>query len=138
MKTNQTTVASAAPLVDVSADTPAMDALRQYANTIDDKAQSNAVTPAKPEAATLPDVDSMISKLVARLEKQPDDVKGWKMLAWSYLNTDKVADATRAYETALKLDPNDPEIKKGLEAAKSGQPPTIDTNVPPAHSTDQK
>jgi len=66
----------------------------------------------------LPEVDTMIAKLVARLESQPDDVKGWKMLAWSYLNTDRPQDAARAYETALKLDPGDTETTKGLEAAK--------------------
>jgi cytochrome c-type biogenesis protein CcmH/NrfG len=103
------------------ADQTALKALRAYADKIAPDSQSTAAMSATPESATLPDVDVMIAKLVARLEKQPDDVKGWKMLGWSYLNTEKPEDAVRAYETALKLEPSDDEIRKGLEAAKAAQ-----------------
>ena len=71
------------------------------------------------ESAALPDVDTMITKLVVRLEKQPNDVKGWKMLGWSYLNTARPEEAARAYETALKLEPGDNEIRKGTGGSKS-------------------
>ena len=74
----------------------------------------------------MPDVNTMIAKLVARLEKQPNDVKGWKMLGWSYLNTDRPEEAATAYETALKLEPSDLEIKKALDQAKSA------TRTPPS------
>jgi cytochrome c-type biogenesis protein CcmH len=63
----------------------------------------------------------MIGKLSARLERQPDDVNGWKMLGWSYLNMDRPADAVKAYEKALKLEPGDAEIKKALEQATTAQ-----------------
>jgi Flp pilus assembly protein TadD len=98
-----------------------LDSLRAYANTIDEKAHSTTAKSAAAGAAELPDVVSMIDKLFARLEKQPDDVKGWKMLGWSYLNTNRPEEATRAYETALRLEPSDTEIVKGLEAAKSAR-----------------
>ena len=107
----------------------ALDSLRAYADTIGANPQSTAAAPPDPEAVTLPAVDTMIAKLAARLEKQPDDVKGWKILAWSYLNTDRHEEAARAYETALKLDPSDIEIKKGLEAAKA--PQTVTARVSP-------
>ncbi len=107
----------------------ALDSLRAYADTIDAKPQSTAAASPDPDAVTLPAVDTMIAKLAARLEKQPGDVKGWKILAWSYLNTDQHEAAARAYETALKLDPSDIEIKKGLEAAKS--PQTVTARVSP-------
>ncbi len=99
----------------------ALESLRAYADEIDAKRQSTAATPPAPESVELPDVNTMIAKLVARLEKQPNDVKGWKMLGWSYLNTDRPEEAATAYETALKLEPSDLEIKKALDQAKSAQ-----------------
>ena len=110
-----------------SSDAQGWQDLRAYADAIDTKGQPEAAMPPAASSAELPDVDSMIAKLLARLEKQPDDVKGWKMLAWSYLNMDRAEEATKAYETALKLEPGDVEIKKGLEAAKSAKTATAPT-----------
>ena len=95
-----------------------VEALRAYAGALSGNPQSGATVSSDPEPATLPAVDQMIAKLVARLEKQPGDVKGWKTLAWSYLNMDRPEEAARAYATALKLAPGDSEIQKGLEQAK--------------------
>ena len=110
--------------------TQALESLRAYADEIDAKRQSTAATPPAPESVELPDVNTMIAKLVARLEKQPNDVKGWKMLGWSYLNTDRPEEAARAYETALKLEPSDLEIKKALDQTKSAQ--NAATRTPPS------
>ena len=112
------------------ADQAALEALRAYADKIDGKRQSTAVMSTAPESAALPDVNAMIAKLVIRLEKQPDDVRGWKMLGWSYLNTERPEEAEKAYETALKIDRDDIEIKKGLAAAKAAQ--TAKTGTPPS------
>jgi cytochrome c-type biogenesis protein CcmH len=38
-------------------------------------------------AKPLPDVNTMIERLAARLETTPEDVKGWRMLGWAYFNT---------------------------------------------------
>jgi tetratricopeptide (TPR) repeat protein len=106
-----------------------LESLRAYADDdIDSKRQPIAATSSSQGSVELPDVDVMLAKLVARLEKHPDDVKGWKMLGWSYLNTNRPEEAARAYETALKLEPNDNEIKKGLWAAKSA--PAVTTRTP--------
>lgn len=105
---------------DAAADQALTD-LRAYANNIDAESGPSATSPAGANATQLPDVDTMIGKLVARLQKQPDDVKGWKMLGWSYLNTGMPKEAAKAYETALKLDPDDIEIKKALETANSAE-----------------
>lgn len=105
--------------------TPEMESLKAYADEIDAKNASTAAKPPPSSADALPDVDTMIAQLLARLEKQPNDVNGWRMLAWSYLNTNRAQEATQAYETALKLEPGDAEIKKGLEAAKAAQTATI-------------
>ena len=86
-------------------------ALRSYASEID--AKPHATAPAEP----LPGVEQMIANLKARLEENPADVKGWKMLGWSYLNTGQPAEAARAYEAAQKLSPTDAEITAALSAA---------------------
>ena len=117
---------------DESSPTQALESLRAYADKIDANRQSTAATPPAPGSVELPDVNTMIAKLIARLEKQPNDVKGWKMLGWSYLNTDRPEEAATAYETALKLEPNDLEIKKALDQAKSAQ--TAAPRAPPSDS----
>jgi len=107
----------------------ALGALQAYADRIDDKPVADSRVPS---SIALPDVDTMIAKLIARLEKQPNDVNGWKMLGWSYLNMDRPEEAAKAYETALKLEPGDAEIEKGLDAAKSAQ---VAAQTSPSHST---
>ncbi len=102
-----------------SSDAKALQDLQAYAETIDAKQPSE-----------LPDVDTMIAKLLTRLEKEPGNVQGWKMLGWSYLNMDRAEEAVKAYEAALKLEPSDIEIKKGLEAAKSAK--TVKTQTAPS------
>ncbi len=102
----------------------ALDSLRAYADRISAKRQviANISTaqskPPGQDAANLPDVDTMISQLATRLAREPEDADGWKMLGWSYLNTGKSQEAVKAYETALKLKPDDADIKQGLDAAK--------------------
>jgi cytochrome c-type biogenesis protein CcmH len=88
-------------------------ALRSYATSID--TPPHATAPAEP----LPGVEDMIAKLKARLDQSPADVKGWKMLGWSYLNIGQPTEAAGAYETAQKLAPADAEITAALAAAKS-------------------
>lgn len=107
------------------------EALKAYADGIDSNPQPAATASSAAASAALPDVDTMIAKLIARLEKQPEDANGWKMLGWSYLNTERPEEAVRAYETALKLQPGDTEIKMGLEKAKSAQ--TATAEVPASH-----
>lgn len=107
------------------------EALKAYADGIDSNPQPAATASSAAASAALPDVNTMIEKLVARLQKQPEDVNGWKMLGWSYLNTERPEDAVRAYETALKLQPGDTEIKMGLEKAKSAQ--TATAEIPASH-----
>lgn len=67
----------------------------------------------------LPDVNTMIERLVARLETAPKDVQGWRMLGWSYFNTGHYEQAANAYAKAVQLDPNSAELKRAYEEAKS-------------------
>ncbi len=49
-----------------------------------------------------PDIDEMVGALAARLERNPEDVEGWKMLARSYLQLERYDDAIAAFEQALE------------------------------------
>lgn len=69
-------------------------------------------------AAALPDVDTMIARLAARLEQAPDDVEGWRTLGWSYLNTSRARDAVTAYERAASLAPARTDIAEALQQAR--------------------
>jgi cytochrome c-type biogenesis protein CcmH len=72
-----------------------------------------------PAGKQLPDVDTMIERLVVRLKSTPEDVKGWRMLGWSYFHTGRYEQATAAYARAVELDPNSAEIKVANAEAKA-------------------
>lgn len=75
-------------------------------------------TASKPETGKmLPDVSTMIDRLAARLEQAPDDVRGWRMLGWSYFNTERYQEAANAYAKAIALDPSSVELKTAYEEA---------------------
>ena len=67
----------------------------------------------------LPDVSTMIERLAARLEAAPDDIKGWRMLGWSYFNTGLYGEAAAAYAKAVALDPSSAELKRSYEEAQA-------------------
>jgi tetratricopeptide (TPR) repeat protein len=67
----------------------------------------------------LPDVNTMIERLAARLKTKPDDVKGWQMLGWSYFHTGHYEQAAAAYAKAVELDPSSAELKRSFEEAKA-------------------
>ena len=55
------------------------------------------------------DVASMIAMLEARMKETPNNAEGWRMLGWSYLQTNRNADAAKAYGRAAALDPKNAE-----------------------------
>lgn len=55
-------------------------------------------------------VDTMIANLAARLEDDPEDAEGWRMLGWSYFQTENYLGAVEAYSRAVALDATDPII----------------------------
>ena len=67
----------------------------------------------------LPDVNAMIERLAARLETTPEDIKGWRMLGWSYFHTGRYEQAATAYARAVQLDPNSAELKLSYEEAQA-------------------
>ncbi|WP_439542514.1 tetratricopeptide repeat protein [Hyphomicrobium sp.] len=91
--------------------------LASYARSIDGEEPEPASETA--DGKLLPDVNTMIERLASRLASAPDDIQGWRMLGWSYVNTGRYDDATRAYAKAVALDPNSPEIARLYEEAKA-------------------
>jgi cytochrome c-type biogenesis protein CcmH len=67
----------------------------------------------------LPDVNTMIERLTARLKATPADIEGWRMLGWSYYHTARYEQAASAYARALELDPDSAELKLSYEEAKA-------------------
>lgn len=87
--------------------------LRDYARSVG--AGEPAATPEK----MLPDVNTMIDRLATRLEAAPGDVKGWRMLGWSYFHTARYKEAAAAYARAVELDPSSDGLKASYEEAKA-------------------
>lgn len=62
------------------------------------KAVTGAAQPSVPGTA-----DELVVNLAARLKKNPKDAKGWRMLGWSYFNTQRYDKASEAYAKAIAL-----------------------------------
>jgi cytochrome c-type biogenesis protein CcmH len=55
------------------------------------------------------EVDAMITQLAERMAQQPEDEKGWRILARSYYALGRYAESAQAYERLVKLVPRDAE-----------------------------
>lgn len=98
--------------------------LRAYAQSVPEALPSVVYGPmSKPKNAAandgLADVDTMIERLAARLEKEPNDSDGWRMLGWSYFQTKRFAEAEKAYAHAVALKPESTELTSAYEEAKA-------------------
>jgi cytochrome c-type biogenesis protein CcmH len=67
--------------------------------------------PSMSEGAAHPDqeISSMVDNLVARLEKQPDDLEGWLMLGRTYSIMGRFKEASEVYAKLLARSPDSPE-----------------------------
>ncbi|MFQ5610095.1 MAG: tetratricopeptide repeat protein [Woeseiaceae bacterium] len=55
-------------------------------------------------AGRAPDIQQMVTSLAARLERQPDDANGWKMLGRSYMTLGDPPAAVEAFRKAVELE----------------------------------
>jgi cytochrome c-type biogenesis protein CcmH len=74
-----------------------------------DPAAQSAQNPAAHELSGQ-EVEEMVSKLAARLEKEPDNAEGWVVLARSYYALQRMPQAVKAFEQATKLVPDDAQL----------------------------
>jgi cytochrome c-type biogenesis protein CcmH len=55
-------------------------------------------------------VEGMVQRLAQRLQRQPDDAEGWRLLAHSYENLGRFAEAEQAYRQLERLLPPSAEL----------------------------
>jgi cytochrome c-type biogenesis protein CcmH len=72
---------------------------------IDRLQQARSAQPpaAQRQAQSAASIDEMVAKLAERMQQQPDDLKGWVMLARSYTILKRYSEAEDAYANALRL-----------------------------------
>jgi cytochrome c-type biogenesis protein CcmH/NrfG len=92
-----------------------LTSLADYTRSIG--AEGAASAPA--DGKSLPDVNTMIERLAARLETTPEDLEGWQMLGRSYFHTAHYEQAATAFARAIELDPSSAELKRAYEEAKA-------------------
>lgn len=71
-------------------------------------------------AQALDDVDTMIERLAKRLEANPDDGEGFRMLGWSYTMTGHPEKAIPPFKRALALLPGNALVHAGYAEAMTG------------------
>jgi len=55
-------------------------------------------------------LETMVAKLAARMQQQPDNLEGWTLLGRSYASMNRFQDAVQAYQHALQLDGKNPDL----------------------------
>lgn len=71
----------------------------------------------KAAQTTLPPVDELIQRILVRLQRNPKDVQGWRMLGWSYFGIERFSESAEAYARAIELEPNSTEFRNGRTEA---------------------
>ena len=67
------------------------------------QARISQTQPAQQPSQPPGSIEDMVAKLAERLQQQPDDLKGWVMLARSYAIMKRYSEAEAAYANALRL-----------------------------------
>ncbi len=62
--------------------------------------------PAPADASTAAMIDGMVAKLQAKLEANPNDVQGWRMMGLAQMNLQHFEKSLAAYEKAIALEPD--------------------------------
>ena len=73
-------------------------------------AEKSGMEKSNPSAAQAPSIEEMVAKLATKLEAQPNDPKGWFMLARSYMAMNRYTEAANAYRRLHELVGDQPEI----------------------------
>ncbi len=74
---------------------------------------ATATTNAPAETQAAPEIAQLVTGLERKLAANPQDAEGWRMLGWSYFQTQRFADAAKAYAKAVALKPDG----EGLQSA---------------------
>lgn len=102
---------TAAPAEPSNEGSDATSDLRKFAESIPEPSAVAANTTGSSNAdgkgpQAVAGVDEMIERLATRLKQDPKDANGWRMLGWSYFNTQRYSEAAGAYAKAIELQPD--------------------------------
>ncbi|MCF6355537.1 MAG: c-type cytochrome biogenesis protein CcmI [Candidatus Polarisedimenticolaceae bacterium] len=77
--------------------------------------QGTAQGHAQQRAAGQPNtsMEELVVSLAERMESDPENIEGWKMLGRSYISMGRIHDALQTYERALNLDRKDVDLLMG-------------------------
>jgi len=92
--------AGSGPTLETGIDSETLARLADYGRATGADRHGSTARPSDP----LPDVETMIERLAARLAAAPADAAGWRMLGWSYSNTGQPEKAAAAYAKAAELE----------------------------------
>jgi cytochrome c-type biogenesis protein CcmH len=76
-----------------------------------------AAPPTPAAGPARPDIDTIMARVEAlelRLEANPEDVDGWKMLGRSFMSLNRPREAVGAWSRAAQLAPSDPDVRAAL------------------------
>ncbi len=98
-----------------------------------------AQAPMVPQGPT-PEQRAVLKELEARVQKDPNDVEAWVQLGDLHYDTDRPMEAIRAYERAMTLKPENPDVSTDLGTMyrKVGQPQKAVELFREAHRIDPK
>jgi cytochrome c-type biogenesis protein CcmH len=65
------------------------------------------------EGMDLAQIEQLVARLATRLEGDPDNLEGWRLLARSYMMLGRYENAAEAFDHAAALDPGDAELPAG-------------------------
>ena len=86
--------------------------LKLWRDRAPDAPTASAANPTGPQ-----DVGAMITSLEAKLKADPNDAEGWRMLGWSFFQTQRFAEAAMAYKRATALKPDNADYWSSLGEA---------------------
>ena len=98
--------------VDVGPEAPAGTPAAATSNRHDNSAAAAPAAPSSSDPLTQAEtrIAAMVDRLAERLKSRPDDADGWHMLGRSYATLGKHGQAIGAFETALRMNPDDPTL----------------------------
>jgi cytochrome c-type biogenesis protein CcmH len=94
----------------------------------DDIQQASQMSPQERAAF----IQSMVDRLAARLQQQPDDLEGWRKLARAYGVLNRLDDARTAWAKAAALAPDKLDVQLDYANALISGLPDLDHNLPVA------
>ena len=69
-------------------------------------------------SASVGNVEDLVANLEARLQGEPDDAEGLRMLAWSYFNTEKYKLSAQTYAKSVALDDSNSDVLSAYAEAR--------------------